>query len=889
MMNPHDLNRLAVVDLLDPGRGHSADDRTRLPVADVRFSAPRLPHHLIPRPRLAQQLAHPDWQVAVITGGPGAGKTVLAAQRFESLTGACRAWVTLDNEDDHPERFWLQVGAALRRAVPEHFVGTDLYPPLRRRSSAAAPAADLIVNAASIGEPLVIVLDQFDRIRNPSILRDVTTLVEQMPTGVQLIITSRVDPPLPIAQWRAHSWLLELRQHDLAFTPREAAALFAASGEDRLSTDDIGLLVTRTEGWVAALRVALLSMKNSDDVARTAQTFSGRNRMIADLLVTEVVDRQPSMVQRFLVETSIAKHLDADLCNLLTSRDDSDEILRSLEAEICFVVANDERTSYRYHPLFAELLRVELERRCPSASADLHKKAAEHLEARGDVTEAIGHYLAIGEHDRAFDLAFATAFERWDHDDVSAAAAWIDVFPLEYLAESPQRMLTYGFAVSVCGRLDEATAWLDRAEHELHVAPTPSERDLRHADALRVIQFGTSGAPEHGIECGRRAVDAISKGLDLGTVGDRARVNLARSYLLVDEVEAAFETLSVDDIGDSVATLLIAPAVRARIALRRGELHHSVEEAARALNAAAALGTPRHFGTLDALIARTAVQTERNELSEAVESITQMRDLMERHPDSPGYDILTRVDQVRVAATLGGLDDAFAVIGEAKGYLGDRTLPGVRRVIDAVEARWRIESGELRRAEELVATLPPTWAQRALLDARLRLADGRPDETIEHLNGVNFTMLPDRLAAQVLIARACVEASPDDAPAAFAHSVALATDEGFVRMFIEEGPSTARHVRMAADALGTPAGTRLAAALGAPARTRVVSPPPTLLSERESAVLRYLPSRLTNKEIADECYISVNTVKTHLKGIYTKLGASTRSEAVDRARRMQLL
>jgi LuxR family maltose regulon positive regulatory protein len=842
---------------------------------------------LIPRQRLAEQLARPDWRVALITGGPGAGKTVLASQRFESLAGTCRAWVTLDSEDDHPERFWLQVGSALRHAVPEHFVGRDLFPPIRRSRGTDALAADLILNAASIGEPLV--LDQFDRIRNPSILQEITALIEQMPTDMQLIITSRVDPAVPIAQWRARSWLLELRQHDLAFTPDEAAALFASNGEHRVSDEDIGELVSRTEGWVAALRIALLSMKNSDDGATTAQTFSGRNRMIADLLVTEVVDRQPATVQQFLVQTSVAKHLDADLCNVLTGRDDSDEILRSLEAEICFVVANDERTSYRYHQLFAELLRVELERRYPGSSADLHKKAAEHLEARGDVTEAIGHYLTVGERDRAFDLAFAAAFERWDNDDVAAAAAWIDVFPPEYLAETADRMLTYGFAVSVCGRLDEATAWLDRAEHLLQTAPNPSERDLRHADALRVIQFGTSGAPERGIECGLRAVAAIADGLDLGTVGDRARVNLARSYLLVDEPDAAAEVLSVEEIGDSIATLLLAPAIRARIAVRRGELHRALEEAARALNAASALATPRHFGTLDALIARTAVQTERNELSDAAESIGQIRALMERHPDSPGYDILTRVDQVRVAAAVSGLDDAFAMVDEARTYLGDRQLPGVRRIIDTVEARWRIESGELRRAEDLIHTLPPTWAQRALLGARLSLVNEHPEETIEQLADATFVMLPDRLTANVLVARALVEVSPDEAPSAFARSVELAIDEGFVRLFLEEGPATARHVRMAADALGTPAGTRLAAALGAPSKPRVLPAPPMLLSERESAVLRYLPSRLTNKEIADECYISVNTVKTHLKGIYTKLGASTRSEAVDRARRLQLL
>jgi LuxR family maltose regulon positive regulatory protein len=805
------------------------------------------------------------------------------------MAGSPRAWITLDLDDDHPERFWLHVGSALRRTVPEHFVGKDLFPPVHRPGQRGSPAADLIMNAASADGSLLIVLDQLDRIRNPSILGEIEFLVEQLPTGMQLILTSRVDPQLPIARWRARSWLLELRQGDLAFTTEETTALFVTAGEDRLSNEDIGRLASHTEGWVAALRLALISMKNSDDPVAIAQTFSGRNRMIADLLASEVLDRQPEAVQQFLLQTSVLRHLDADLCNELTGRTDSEEMLRALEANICFVVADDERTSYRYHQLFAELLRLELERRHSGMSQTLRRKAAEHLEARGDLTEAIGHCLAVGETDRAFDLAFASAVRQWDHDDVSAAAAWVDVFPSEYVSDSVQRMLLYALAVSVCGRLDEATAWLDRAEHQLRLDPGASERDLRHADALRVLQLGTSGAPEDGIDCGRRAVDAIASGLDLGTVGDRVRVNLARAHLLVDDWTAAADAIDGDDLGDSVATLLIAPAVRARVALRRGHLHEALEEVGRSLNAAVALGVPRHFGTVDALIARTGVLTERNELAEAVATIAEMHTRMERHRDTPAYDVLTRIPQVRVAAAAGGLDDAFAVLEEARASLGDRKIPLLRRIIDEVEARWRIESGELRSAEDLVDGLPHSWPQRSLLAARLALVRDRPRETIQRLGAEQFATLRDQLAAQILVARACLQLASDDAPAAFTRAAELAAREGFVRMFIEEGAEAVRHFRIAADGLGTPAGTRLASALGAPPRLRVTTPTPTVLSERESAVLRFLPSGLTNKEIASECFMSVNTVKTHLKGIYSKLGASTRSEAVDRARRWQLL
>ena len=186
-----------------PGRTLAADDRARLPVLDAKFAAPRLPSSVIQRPRLAKLLSTPDWRIVMITGGPGTGKTVAASQHFESMAGSLRAWITLDSEDDHPERFWLHVGSALRRAVPEHFVGTDVFPPLHEPGRGASPATRLIMNAASVDEPLLIVLDQLDRIHNPSILGELEALVEHLPTGMQVVATSSVDPPLPIARWRA--------------------------------------------------------------------------------------------------------------------------------------------------------------------------------------------------------------------------------------------------------------------------------------------------------------------------------------------------------------------------------------------------------------------------------------------------------------------------------------------------------------------------------------------------------------------------------------------------------------------------------------------------------------------------------------------------------------
>ena len=871
--------------LLAPRPVHSRG--ARLPVLAAKLVPPSPPSDLVPRPRLQSHLGDTEWRVALLTGGPGTGKTTAAAEWLQSCTDARRAWVTLDETDDRPERFWLHVDAAVRGAAEEH---VDVSSRAARRRRGGPPFAGFLDEATSLHRRLVCVLDQMDQIRDPSILADVATLVDHLPPGAQIMVTSRTDPPLPLPQWRARSWLAEIRQHDLAFSPEETRALFAAAGEDRVAADDIVRLTDHTEGWVAALRLAMLSMRGRSDARTVAENFSGRNRMVAELLVTEVLDRQPDDVQEFLLRTSILSHLDADLCNALTGRTDSHEVLTTMEKEIGFISADDERTTYRYHQLFNDLLRFELRHRHPDEHLALHRRAAEHLEARGDVADAVGHLLAIGERERAFDLAFASAFAFWDYGDIAAVSAWAGVFPREFISESVHRMLVYALALAVAERFDEAVPWLDRAMLRLAADDRPAEEDLRHADALRLMQFSTSGSGDDGIECGRRALVAADAGATLGPVGRRIRPNLARALLLVDDPEGAADALDSGPAGDEVAALVLAPAMRARVAVRRGQLDEGMRCADQSLDAAEALGLPRHLGALDALIARTGVLVERQRPDEAAESFDRMHLLLARHPDNPAHEVLTRLDDIRRGNRDGAYEDGFAIVDEARGMLGGRSRPALERILDSVEARWRIESGELTRGADLVARLSDDWPGRVVLEARLALAREQPADAIRLLTAAPARTLRDRLTTTLLLGRAHAATDGRDAAPWFARAVDLAIDEGFVLTFLEEGRLAVRHSRVAAEALATPAGARLAAALGAPtAAASTAHPSRLLLTEREGAVLRYLPSRLTNGEIARECFMSVNTVKTHLKSIYAKLGVSTRAEAIDEARRLHLL
>ncbi len=857
-----------------------------MPLLDVKLAPQSVASHVIARPRLVDRLKG-DWRVGVVSGGPGTGKTVLAAQWLQNVTGGLRAWVTLDNDDDRPARFWLYVASALERATPGSFSRTVALA-IERADDEEALIDALVAEAAAAAKPIAVVLEDLHTTRNPVILAELERLVEHLPSGMQILITTRADPVLPLGRWRARSWLTEVRQRDLALTRSEAEALFAALGEQRLTGDEIDELRARTEGWAAALQLAVLAMRDSADAVGLAHSFTGRHHLIADLLLSEVVDRQSDEIRDFMLCTSVADALDADLCDALTGRHDSSELLQSLEAQALFLVAiDDEDAIFRYHQLLSELLRRELERRHPGRAAQLHRIAATVLRSRGEVVGAVRHLLASGDRAQAFELAFGSVLARWDHADIAAAAAWVDLFPIHYIEETSSRMLAYVSALGACVRIDEATAWLQRATGRLAADPEPAADDLGLADALHVAMFAVHDATADGIECGVRAVEAYDRGLGLGIAGARAWTNLARSYLLVDRADTAEDALARGHPGNEIANLLVAPAVHARIALRRGQLTQASDAATRALTGAVTLGVPKHFGTLDAYLAHAGALTDRNERAAAAEVFELLRELADRYR-SAVYFVLARLDQTRAAAVHQGVEATLAIVEQMRAVERAGAHPTLHRLVDGIEARWLLEAGEIPRAEALIGALPPHGATRVLLDARLQLARDCPGAAIARLASHGFGNLRDDLAAELILVRATIEIGDGSAERHIERAVVLAVPERHVLAILEEGPVVTRHVRAAAE-LGGDATGALASALGAPAQLHEPVEQRFPLTERERAVLRYLPSRLTNPEIARECFLSVNTVKTHVKGIYSKLGVSSRSEAVDRARGLGLL
>jgi len=854
-----------------------------------KFAAPVVPGRAVFRPRLMETLQEDGWRVAVVTGGPATGKTLCLAQWFDTLGPLHREWVALDAQDDRPQRFWLLVANALERTVPGAFSETVEAVSVAR--SVMTDALDrLIIDWSGVADPVVLVIDDVHHLRTQEIMDDLAFVIEQLPEGSRIALAGRADPPLPIARWRSRSWLTEIRQRDLAFTIPETAELLRSLGESRVSPIETAELWLHSEGWVAGLRLGIAELKESSDIATTLEHFSGRSPMVADLLADELLRRSPHDIAEFLLRTSVVDALDAQICDALSGRNDTGELLRKMEADLQFVTATGpRRDSYRYHPLLLEMLRHELQVTRPEEVQSLNRLAAAILEGRGEIAQAVGCLLAAGDIDRAFDLVFAAAYRRADLCDTSGILTLVSLFPRELVTESASRMLTYALMLGLADHMEEGQSWLERAFVRLTSDDGASARDLAVLDGLRLLSFAVGGGEGEAVGAGRRALDAIEGGLDLGVVGFRTRMNLVRAYLIVDKPRMAESVLHGGDPGDEIAALVLAPALAARIALRDGRLSEVETHAHAALRAARAFGIESHMGTLDAHLSLAGALVERNDLPAATTTLERLDEINEANPEAHVYQVLVQLEKARVSAALGDVDALFATFREAHKAVALLSQSALATMIDIAAARWYIEFGEVSEAEELIVGIPDDASASVLLNGRLDLAHRRFDTLKLRLEVATFESMRDALIAELLLARAGIE-SGGDAEEHMARAIGLAAPEGLVRVFLEEGTPVVRMARSIAESVGTESASSLALALGAPPRSRATTNQSTaILSEREASVLRFLPTRLSNAEIATECFMSVNTVKTHLKGIYAKLGATSRVQAVERAHLLGLL
>jgi LuxR family maltose regulon positive regulatory protein len=877
----------------------------------------------------------------LVSAPAGFGKTTLLAEWLAAGTPAptsqrSAAWLSLDKGDNDPASFWTYVIAALQTVAPG--VGASAITLLQEPQPLPIPTVltTLLNDLGAIASDLVLVLDDYHVIDARDVQDGMEFLLDHLPPQLHLVIASRADPALPLARLRGRGELVEVRAADLRFTPDEAAAYLNEVMGLVLTARDVAALEERTEGWIAALQLAALSMQGRDDIAGFIAGFAGDDRYIVDYLAEEVLARQPEQVRSFLLQTSILDRLSGSLCDAVTGQDGGRAMLEALDRGNLFLVPlDDRRQQYRYHHLFADVLRARVLDERPGRVKELHIRASGWYERNGDRSEAIRHALAGEDFERAADLVELTIPALRRGRQYATLRLWLEALPEELIRVRPVLSVGYAGALMVRGeaegveaRLLDAERWLDasngqgipdRPPAEMVVVDENEFRGLPSAIAMyRAGQALVLGDVAGTMTQARRALDLVGQDDHLGRGSPAALLGLA--CWTSGDLDAALRwyadaMASLEKAGHLSDVIGCSIAV-ADIRLVQGRLREAMSTYERGLQHASDQAAPPLRGAADMHVGMSQLLRERNDLDAAVQHLLTGKELGE-HLGLPQNPYRWRVAMARIREAEGDLDGALELLNEAERvYDGDfspnvRPVPALRARVWVALGRmgealgWVSEQGRsveddlsylhefehITLARVLLARHTTEPAQRSLHEAT---------RLLEHLLQAAEDGGRTGSVIEILVLQALAHQTQGDMPAALAslqRALMLSEPEGYVRVFVDEGPPVAILLRAAARvARGEHRGIatnyirRILAAVDnngdiTPVRHGLIEP----LSERELDVLRLLGSDLDGPDIARELVVSLSTVRTHTRNIYAKLGVNNRRAAVRRAEELNLL
>jgi LuxR family maltose regulon positive regulatory protein len=478
--------------------GAPAPARVGLEVpVETKFHAPNVRREWVERPALTQRLADANARLVLVDAPAGFGKTVAVAQwRASTIENRPFAWVSLDQGDNDPGRLWWHLVCALKRAIPE--IGTEHILSVLRQQVAEVTGIVLpiLVNElAALQKPVVVVLDDYHVIQEPACHQQIEFLLDHLPPLVQLVLVTRADPLLPLGRLRAAAAMVEIRARDLRFTAEQAAVLVQTVADVQLSEPDLAVLVQRTEGWPAGVYLAALSLRGHPCPHTFVQQFTGENRFVLDFLAEEVLSRQPYKVRQFLARTSVLSRFCAPLCDAVAGTANAVEILDILERENLFIVPlDDTRQWFRYHHLFAQVLRSQLARTEPGAVPALHRSASAWHHRHGSADEAISHAIAAGDLALATDLIANYWFAYADSGQTATVQEWMRSLGDDQIAASPVAAHCAAWAAALSGDRQSARRWLPVIEAGRHDGRLPDGmRSLRFSAALLRGMYGFEG------------------------------------------------------------------------------------------------------------------------------------------------------------------------------------------------------------------------------------------------------------------------------------------------------------------------------------------------------------------------------------------------------------
>jgi LuxR family maltose regulon positive regulatory protein len=938
-----------------------------MPVLTTKLYIPPPRPEQVPRARLLARLDAAlglHHRLILVSAPPGFGKTTLLSEWVAHLrSGAAAdpalagrvAWVSLDAGDNALPRFLAYLIAALQTI--EGGVGAGVLGALQAPGLADAgppPALEPLLTAlinelAALPEPVLLVLDDYHLIEAPAIHQALTFLLDHLPLDMGLVLATRADPPLPLSRLRSRGALTELRQADLRFTPGEAAAFLNQTMGLELRAEEIAALEARTEGWIAGLQLASLALSGqgtpplSGDrgVAAFVEAFAGDDRYVVDYLVEEVLDRQAEAVHSFLLETSILDRLSGPLCDAVRfggaetpgssaradavrfggaetpdsaeganagMHDDSQALLEELDRRNLFLVPLDgKRRWYRYHRLFADLLRHRLHQARPKRVPALHRRASRWYEDNGFLTDAVEHALAAEDFERVAGLIEPASWAHLSQGGAATLLGWLDALPAELLHSRPRLDLLYAWALLAAMQLEAIEARLHDVERRLPAAgPTPIRGEIA---TIRATLAGLRGDTPAAIELAEEALDHLPAG-ELHLRGILADI-LGAAYDASGNTEAASqaytEAAALCQAAGNPLIALIALGNLARLQEMQGRLRQAADTCYQALELAAGLQgePPPSVGMAEAGLGKLAYEWD--ELDDAARHLEAAIERGRRggivELVAAGCAALAPVYQAR-----GDLEGVTALIEEAERLVQTVGISaGSRAQVAATRARLWLQQGDLEATAGWASGLAvdddydPLRQVEVIALARLllALAPSEPDRLEDALR-----LLEDLLRAteaqgwmgqalEILVLQAValqMAGEPEQAMDALVRALSLGEPEGYVRTFLDLGAPMRELLQAAARRGIRPAYVErlLARATG---ETAPAAPSPLVepLSDRELEVLRLIAAGLSNREVARELVITPGTAKWHAHNIYGKLGVHSRTQAVARARELGLL
>jgi LuxR family maltose regulon positive regulatory protein len=858
---------------------------------------PPLPFFAVSRPGLVDRLDRALTRPLVVLVAPaGYGKSVLLTQWSDARPGRTVAWVSARRLGGDAVGFGRRLRIGLADAAPA------LAPLLQRLPATVdrlgSVYLDHLVDALQAGPPVVIVIEDLEQLTSPMVLTELGELAERLPAHVHLILSSRRDPNIGVHRLRLQDQLDEIRQDELVMSEDDARSIVRSLAACELRRDQALALVDRTEGWPAGLQLAALSLRNRDDVEGYLEAFSGDNRHVADYLSDEILAGLDDDEREFLLVTSVLDRLHGPLCDALTGRSDGGQVLESLHRRSLFLTAlDDHQRWYRYHALFRDLLHYELRQSRPKEQeVRLHRRAATWLLEAGFPSAAAEHLLAAEAWDEVFELAQREGRAFFERGETATMLTWLERLPRSVIDARPEVALSIVILQLMTGRSLAAERLAEQTELAHDLPPELAALvDLAHATLVY-----HHGLPSVALAAAERTIEKL-EGLDgneglfglmgSGSVRIQAQAAMARAHLLLGEVGEARRAAGAALERNSYPPWLVhATGTAAYCEALAGDLVAAAEWAERSLAVAEEAGLGKHPACADAHLALARVHTQRGDLAAAEEQLEDAFDAARtnRRHLLVGVQRAEWVEWRRASSRT----EALAAIAAEPPSGGPPAPEGLRSRLVATEARLYLGAGRGERAAALLAghdrwTCDLAAAQAAVCAASGDMAGVRKVlDTWPELDATEPWSRLQRACWQVVLddadgERAAVEAGLDGL-------LAEAEAQGHLQLFRDGGRELARILRRRYLSRPTPFLRQVVAAVADAPAAGHSDDLVEQLSERELEVLRYLPSRLSNAEIAGRLYVSVNTLKTHLKAIYRKLGVTSRSEAVERAEALDL-